>query len=208
MKISKKTLIASTIAISALVGAAYAATVLLTQTFPQVTVPGTGLILTPGDFNCTPSGGTTQTLVQVGTPTSDSGILEYGCGFCQNTSTCGGTGQPPLFQQPAFSVSVLQGVTIAQGSFTPTFTIPITGANTAFASLGIAPGTAASGANGVPSHDCASPTAITSGSPVTFGTTPNPGVLALIGYVYCLKYSGFDGTGGSIGTFSVQWSSP
>ncbi len=204
-------LIASIIAISALVGAAYAATVLLTQTFPKVTIPGTGILLTQGDFNCTPSGSTTQGLVQAGTPTNSSGLLEYGCGFCQNTSICGASGQAALGQQPAFSVSVLSGVTSAKGNFTATFTIPITGPSTATLSLGIAPliATCFTGC-GVPAHDCASFTTITSGTPVTFGTTPSSNVLALepfpSGYVYCLAYSGFGSTGGSIGPFSVSWS--
>ena len=211
MKISKKILLASIISISALVGGAYAATVLLTQTFPAVTIPGTALTLTPGDFNCTPSGSSTQGLVQAGTPTANSGLLEYGCGFCQNTSICGGTGQPAMGQQPAFSVSAPAGVT--SGSFTPTFTISITSTASPAptASLGIEPvvATCFTGC-GVPSHDCASPTTITSGTPVTFSATPTSGQLSLepfpSGYVYCLTYSGFDGPGGSIGTYSVSWS--
>ncbi len=182
MKIAKKSFFASIIAISALVGAVYAAT-LLTQTFPAVTILGTALKLT-GDTLCS-----NGNLVLEGTPTANSGTLEFDCGQSLIPN-------PPCpCSLYAFSVSAPAGVT--SGILTPAFSIPIT------SSASPAP-TASLGIVTTGNNNCASATPITSGTAVTFGTTAPavpPG-----NYNYCLRYSGFDGPGGSIGTFSVSWS--
>jgi hypothetical protein len=178
MKISKKILIASIITVSALVGGAYAATVLLTQSFPTVTIPPSVTIT--GDTAC----GTGNLLPQQ-TPTANSGTIEFDCG-----STSGAQ----VSSLYAFSVSAAAGVT--SGTLTPTFTIPITSTATPAPTASVGIVTTGEG-------NCGTATTITSGTAVTFGT----GGLPLGDYNYCLTYSGFDGPGGSIGTFSVSWSS-
>src|SRR2546425_3076512 len=177
MKIAKKTLFASIIAISSLVGVVYAA-LLLTQTFPAVTIPSTPAITITSA--CSPGTSGTGALVLESTPTVDSGTLIFDCGPA-------GSSTPT----PALSVSIASFLTSVPA--TPTFTIvtsPATGPSV----------TLALGTPGSPFGTCSfqAEAPLTSGSPISLTTAS---------FDYCLAYSGFSTSGGSITSFTITWAS-
>ena len=117
MKISKKSLIAAIIAISALVGAAYAATVLLSQNFPSVTVPPAVIYSV-----CPPGNGSPGNLFLFNVPTPISGTLFFAC--------------PNGTNNPAFTVGTA-------GTFIPTLTVsgaPATTLPSPYTGLGLVKG--------------------------------------------------------------------
>lgn len=174
----KKTrIIGALLIILGLITTAYAASVILTQTFPAVTVPGVPTLTS-----------TCNAATLVSSFTADNRIVTFAC-----TASTGSNPNPPAFTASAGTVSY---------SFTPA---PPSGYTTIVLFQTTPPTNGA--CLSYPGPATGDPTILSpSGGSVTFASSPTTGQLATGAWHYCAYISASATPGSTLAGFAIQWS--